>query len=64
MPNTQNIKLAAVYIDKKDNNHAGTLINPSKIQDINKKQGLFTIELDEKMRNKSNYKTNQYFNKN
>ena len=63
MPNTQNIKLAADYIDKKCNNHAGTL-NLSKIQDINKKQGLFTIELDEKMRNKSNYKTNQYFNKN
>jgi hypothetical protein len=50
MPNTQNIKLAAVYIDKKGNNHAGTLINPSKIQDINKKQGLFTIGLDEKMK--------------
>ena len=50
MPNTQNIKLAVMYIDKKGNNHAGTLINPSKIQDINKKQGLFTIGLDEKMK--------------
>ena len=50
MPNTQNIKLAVMYIDKKGNNHAGTLINPAKIQDINKKQGLFTIGLDEKMK--------------
>jgi hypothetical protein len=50
MPNTQNIKLAVMYIDKKGNNHAGTLINPLKIQDINKKQGLFTIGLDEKMK--------------
>lgn len=50
IPDTQNIKLAAVYIDKKNNNHAATLLNPLKIQDINKKQGLFTIELDDKMK--------------
>ena len=49
MPNTQNIKLAVIYIDKKGNNHEVTLITPVKIQNINKKQGLFTIELDEQM---------------
>jgi hypothetical protein len=50
MPNTQNIKLAVMYIDKKGNNHAGTLINPAKIQNISTKQGLFTIDLDEQMK--------------
>ena len=50
MPNTQNIKLAVMYIDKKGNNHAGTLINPLKIQNISTKQGLFTIDLDEQMK--------------
>jgi len=49
MPNTQNIKLAVMYIDKIGNNHAGTLINPVKIQNINANQGLFTIDLDEQM---------------
>jgi hypothetical protein len=31
IPNSQNIKLAAVYIDTKNNNHAATLLNPLKI---------------------------------
>ncbi|HZL24664.1 MAG TPA: hypothetical protein VFC05_15175, partial [Nitrososphaeraceae archaeon] len=50
MPNTQNIKLAAIYIDKNGNNHAGTLIDPVKIQNLNNKQGLYTTELDDKMK--------------
>src|ERR671914_527794 len=50
MPNTQNIKLAVMYIDKNGNNHAGTLINPVKIQNISTNQGLFTIDLDEQMK--------------
>ena len=39
-----------MYIDKKGNNHAGTLINPLKIQNISTTQGLFTIDLDEQMK--------------
>ena len=35
MPNTKNIKLAAIYIDKKGNDHAGTLVDPIKIQNLN-----------------------------
>ena len=39
-----------MYIDKSgNNNHNGALITPIKIQNINKNQGLFTIELDEQM---------------
>ena len=50
IPNTQNIKLAAIYIDKNGNNHAGTLIDPVKIQNLNNRQGLYTTELDDKMK--------------
>ena len=50
MPNTQNIKLAAIYIDKNGNDHAGTLIDPVKIQNLNNRQGLYTTELDDKMK--------------
>jgi hypothetical protein len=50
MPNTQNIKLTALSMDKMDNIFAGTLVNPIKIQNINQNQGLFTIELNEQMR--------------
>ena len=50
IPNTKNIKLAAIYIDKKGTDHAGTLVDPMKIQNINKYQGLYTTELDNKMK--------------
>ena len=50
IPNTQNIKLAAIYIDKNGNNHAGTLIDPVKIQNLNNRQGLYTTDLDDKMK--------------
>ena len=43
MPNNQNLKLAAVFIDKNGNNHAGTLVNPVKIQNINKNQGYIQL---------------------
>jgi hypothetical protein len=50
IPDNPNLKLAAVFIDKNGNNHAGTLINPIKIQNINKNQALFTVELDDTMK--------------
>jgi hypothetical protein len=53
IPNTQNIKLAAIYIDKNGNDHAGTLIDPVKIQNLNNRQGLYTTELDDKMKGTS-----------
>ena len=53
IPNTKNIKLAAIYIDKKGTDHSGTLVDPMKIQNINKYQGLYTIELDNKMKGTS-----------
>ena len=42
-----------MYIDKNGNNHEGILISPIKIQNIDKKQGLFTIELNEQMKGKN-----------
>ena len=39
-----------MYIDYNGNNHAGALITPSKIQSIDKNQGLFAIELDKSMK--------------
>lgn len=41
---------AVLYIDRIGNKYSGTLINPSKIQNINQNQGLFRIELDEQMK--------------
>ena len=49
LPNTPDLKLAAIYIDKIGNKHGGALINPVKIQNINNNQALYTIQLDEKM---------------
>ncbi|MFB5600821.1 MAG: hypothetical protein ACE5SW_11425 [Nitrososphaeraceae archaeon] len=49
LPDTPDIKLVVMHIDKTGNNHAGTLINTTKIQTINNNQALYTIQLDEKM---------------
>ena len=53
IPDNPNLKLAAMYIDKNGNNHEGTLLSPIKIQNIDKKQGLFTLELNEQMKGKN-----------
>jgi hypothetical protein len=53
IPDNPNLKLAAMYIDKIGNNHEGTLLSPIKIQKMDKKQGLFTIELNEEMKGKN-----------
>ena len=53
IPDTQNIKLAALYMDKTNSNNYGILINPIKIQKISSNQALFTIELDGEMTGKS-----------
>ncbi|HEY6659445.1 MAG TPA: hypothetical protein VIZ62_13050, partial [Nitrososphaeraceae archaeon] len=50
IPESPHLKLAVIYIDNNIDNHAGTLISPSKIQSIDKNQGLFSIELDKKMK--------------
>src|ERR687897_2065641 len=49
IPESPHLNLAVIYIDNNIDNHAGTLISPSKIQSIDKNQGLFSIELDKKM---------------
>jgi hypothetical protein len=49
IPESPHLNLALIYIDNNIDNHAGTLISPSKIQSIDKNQGLFSIELDKKM---------------
>ena len=49
MPDTQNIKLTVLFMDKTGNKYAGALVNPIKIQNINQNQGLFTIQLDQQM---------------
>src|ERR687898_366222 len=50
IPESPHLNLALIYIDNNIDNHAGTLISPSKIQSIDKNQGLFSIELDKKMK--------------
>ena len=50
IPESPHLTLAVIYIDNNIDNHAGTLISPSKIQSIDKNQGLFSIELDKKMK--------------
>jgi hypothetical protein len=50
IPEIPILKLAVMYIDYNGNNHAGALITPSKIQSIDKNQGLYTIELDDRMK--------------
>ena len=54
IPDTQNIKLAAFFIDKIGKHNYGILINPTKIQKISTNQALFTIQLDGEMTGKSN----------
>ena len=49
MPDTQYIKLAALFIDKIGKHNYGILINPTKIQKISTNQALFTIQLDGEM---------------
>ena len=50
IPDSPHLKLALIYIDNNSDNHAGTLITPNKIQSIENNQGLFSIELDKKMK--------------
>ena len=50
MPESPQLNLAVIYIDNNIDNHAGTLISPSKIQSLDQNQGLFSIELDKKMK--------------
>ena len=50
MPESPHLNLAVIYIDNNIDNHAGTLISPSKIQSLDQNQGLFSVELDKKMK--------------
>ena len=50
IPESPHLNLAVIYIDNNIDNHAGTLISPSKIQSLDKNQGLFSIELDKQMK--------------
>jgi hypothetical protein len=50
IPENPNLKLTAMYVDHIGNDHSGALINPTKIQNIDKNQGLFTIKLDKNMK--------------
>ena len=52
IPNTQDIKVAVMYLDKIGNNHKGALINPAQIQTLNNNQGLFKLDLDQIMQGK------------
>ena len=49
MPNTDNIKLALLFVDKSGTNDAGVLVKPVKIQDLSTNQALFTVEIDGNM---------------
>ena len=50
IPESTHLTLALIYIDNNIDNHAGTLITPSKIQSLDENQGLFSVELDKKMK--------------
>ena len=52
IPNTKEIKLAVMYLDKTGNNHKGALINPVQIQALSNNQGLFKLDLDQIMMGK------------
>ena len=52
MPNTEDIKIAVMYLDKTGNNHKGALINPKQIQALSNNQGLFKLDLDQFMMGK------------
>jgi hypothetical protein len=52
MPNTEDIKLGVMYLDKTGNNHKGALINPGQIQALSNNQGLFKLDLDQIMMGK------------
>ena len=58
IPNTDNIKLALLFIDKIGNNDAGVIVQPVKIQDLSTNQALFSLDLDGNM-NGVNPKTGQ-----
>ena len=49
IPDTQNIKLAALFMDKTSSSNYGILINPPKIQKKNSNKALFTIQLEGEM---------------
>ncbi len=50
IPESPHLNLAVIYIDNNIDNHAGTLISPSKIQSLDKTQGLFSVNLDKNMK--------------
>lgn len=50
IPENDNLKLSVLSIDPIGNAHSGVLINPTKIEDLDKNQGLFSIELDKTMK--------------
>ena len=52
MPNTEDIKVAVMYLDKTGDNHKGALINPGQIQVLSNNQGLFKLDLDQIMMGK------------
>ena len=52
IPNTEDIKVAVMYLDKTGNNHKGALINPAQIQALTNNQGLFKLDLDQIMQGK------------
>ena len=61
IPNTDNIKLALLFIDQIGNNDAGVIVQPVKIQDLSTNQALFSLDLDDNI-NGVNPKTGQSSN--
>ena len=45
MPNTEDIKVAVMYLDKTGNNHKGALINPGQIQALKQQSRIIQIRL-------------------
>jgi hypothetical protein len=50
IPENDNLKLAVLSINPINNVHSGVLINPTKNEDLDKNQGLFSSELDKIMK--------------
>ena len=47
LPNTPNLQLALIHLDKKDGNHEAVVVKPQKIQNLGQNSALFVVKFDD-----------------
>lgn len=47
LPNTQDLQIAMIHLDKKDGNHEAALVNMQKIQSLNRGSTLFVVNFND-----------------